>query len=119
ELDLRTVRRAAACDVHALAEHVDRAVAGRPRERLRGPAGAVPELDRRPVRDASTRVVDALAAVADDRPGHLAAVAGAHDRRPVAVEAGAHSLGEPEVLALGPHQRRGAPRRLQVAVARD
>src|SRR5207247_988938 len=86
---------------------------------LGGRGVAVPELERRPVRGASTGVVDALGAVADDRPGHLAAVAGAHDRRRVAVEAGAHSLGEPEVLALGPHQRRGAPRRLQVAVARD
>src|SRR5439155_1910956 len=44
ELDLRAVRGAAARDVDALAEDVDRAVARRPRERLRGAAGAVPEL---------------------------------------------------------------------------
>src|ERR687885_332778 len=72
ELDLRAVRGAAARDVDALAEHMDRAVARVPRERLRRAAGAVPELDRRAVRGAAACVVDALRAVADDRAGDLA-----------------------------------------------
>src|SRR5205085_6337402 len=59
QLHLRAVPGAAAGDVDALAEHVDCAVARRPRERLRGAARAVPELDRRPVRGRAARVVDA------------------------------------------------------------
>src|SRR5205823_14775867 len=104
QLDLGAVRGAAARDVDALAEYVDRAVAGRPRERLRGAAGAVPELDRRAVRGRAAGVVDALRAVADDRAGDLAAVARAHDRRRVGVVARAHVLREPQVLALRPHE---------------
>src|SRR5437016_956096 len=86
---------------------------------LRRGAVAVPDPERRPVRRAPAGVVDALAAVADDRPGDLPAVAGADDRRRVAVEAGGHVLREPEVLALCPHQRGCTSRRPQVAVARD
>jgi hypothetical protein len=68
-LDLRPIGGAGTGDVHALAEDAKRPLTAVPCPVLRAGAVARPDLDRGAAVRASACVVDALAAIAADRPG--------------------------------------------------